>query len=158
VETTSQAEAIRITEVILGTFRSGRWAKYKEIGYVTDDGFAIIVNEDYRFTFGFGVLRELTPTTELLKRIDAYNKLANVGHVWLAENYDDVWCLVWGEKMVLDHLNGDSYGRNLANPLMMYDELLPQVQAYFEGFDAQPYWTTRSLAPADAWRIISHIH
>lgn len=124
----------------------------------SQDGFCTIAT-DHKVTAGFGVFRNLTPSTGLLSTIATHNQRNRVGHYWLAEGSDnDHWSLICGFKFLPNWESQETLITKLSNVTQSYPALLSAITEETKQFAGSPYWQPNKETDADTYALVLLSH
>mgnify|MGYP000849400250 FL=1 len=125
---------------------------------VSDSGLLTVVTEQ-RVTLGFGILRELTPSFDLLAAIESWNQKNLLGHYWLVAGSDNNhWSLVCGFKYVPNWESPESLTVKLSNVAEAYSVLLEAYAGQAEKFGGRNYWSVANDTSIGALGLVLMSH
>lgn len=129
------------------------------IQYTTDGLLFLSLTEGLAARVGFGIASGLTASQELLSLVTDFNKLNQVGHVWLAPGADEHnWSLVCGFKFVFSWHERDDLIGALATVVSGHAALRDMCWSKVSAFGGQPYWNAGpDDAGAHALVLMSHL-
>lgn len=138
-----EGKAIELARTIFDAHFKDKYVFFDPGFFVAPTGFGVAVG-DGKATAGYGIARRLSPTVELLREVEEWNRRNLFGHFWLSEGSEDTeasWSLIFGFKFTFDFDSAESFFHRI-NILAQSHEAVGYLLERVEPFGAKQYWNS----------------